>query len=254
MLKYVITAGLITIGTASHAQPLSFATNISVEMLHATFKPATAYKIAGQTQYDLGNFQLQTDFAFTTFSNAPVFSTPNSPIVSMDWYSTTLHGTYQFQNDLRVGLFAAGNFNPQLSGTQVYTLGTEAMLSFGKTDLEAAFGYEIEPNAPEDTTYTFLAAYHRFNPRLEAGIEFESWVSSVGPDSRITMAVLNGKYTLPNLPISLKLGVQNAYFTWRSPLTSIHTAISYEFGTPSENRAFHSRGFDAAALTIAARS
>ena len=256
MLKFSLKICFLLAGVTCQAQSLNFGGSVSVELIQANFKPATAYKIAGQTQFQLGSFELQTDVAYTTFSDAPLFSTPNSPIVSMDWYSTTLHASYGLPNGLRLGAFTTANFNPQYVGAEMFMLGAEVMLSFRKTDIEAACGFNVEPNSTlnGDLTYLSVAAYHAFTPEFEASFEAESWVNSSSPDSRITLASLNGKYTFANLPLALKLGVYNAYFTWRSPLSSFRATLSYEFGASPQNRAFHHRGFDAAALTVVARS
>ncbi|MBL1435900.1 MAG: hypothetical protein COB08_006845 [Rhodobacteraceae bacterium] len=256
MLKYILAAGFLFSGSIAHAQNLTFDTSVSVEKLYATFKPAEAFNIAAQTQLRFGDFGLQADYSFSAINNSPVFATPTSPRISMELSVLGVHGSYSITNALRAGAFATYQFAPNRPNAAMYTVGAEAMVSFGKTDIEAAAAIEFPVNNVSNLLAgnLFLAAYHTVSPRLELSVETSAWVSDMGPISRIILASANVKYTLPTAPLSLKLGVENAYFTWRAPLTSIRIGVSYDFGTPSEFRAFGERGMDFAELTVGARS
>ncbi len=256
MLKNILTAGVMLIGASAQAQNLSFDTNVSFEMVSATFKPAEAYSIATQTQFSVRNFGLQADYRFDATYDTPVFSTPASPRISMELATFGFHGGYRISNAIRAGAFATYMFKPSDFTSQSYTLGAEVMFSFGHTDIEAAAALEFPLNLSEPTQSgnLFFAAYHTVNPQLELSLESSAYVNEISPDARIILASANVKYTLPNLPLSFKTGVQNAYFTWRAPLTSVRFSISYDFGTPSEFRAFGQRGLDYVELLAAARS
>ncbi|NOR63141.1 MAG: hypothetical protein GQ535_11700 [Rhodobacteraceae bacterium] len=256
MLKRILTTGLILAGASAQAQNLSFDTSVSIEMVSATFKPAEAYSVATQTQFSVRNFELQADYRFDATYDTPIFSTLGSPRISMELLTVGFHGSYRVSNNVRAGAFATYMFKPSDFTSQSYTLGAEVMFSFGHTDIEAAVALEFPLNISEPTQSgnLFFAAYHSVNPQLELSLESSAYVNEISPDARIILASANAKYTLPNLPLSLKAGVQNAYFRWRAPLTSVRFSISYDFGAPSEFRAFGQRGLDYVELLAAARS
>ncbi len=256
MLRNILAAGILLSSATAHAQNLSFDTNVSFEMVSATFKPAKAYSVATQTQFSVKSFELQADYRFDATYDTPIFSTPGSPRISMELSTIGFHGGYRISNTVRAGAFATYMFKPSDFTSQSFTLGTEVMFSFGHTDIEAAFAFEfpLNINEPTQSGNLFFAAYHTVNPQLELSLESSAYVNEISPDARIILASANVKYTLPNLPLSLKAGVQDAYFTWRAPLTSLRFSISYDFGAPSELRAFGRRGLDYAELFAAARS
>jgi len=130
------------------------------------------------------------------------------------------------------------------------------MFSLGQIDIEAAAAYELPLSfqQPFQSGNLFLAAYYDISPQIEMSLESFSWISDLGAISHFTLASANVKYTFPNAPFSLKVGLQNSYTTWRAPLTSIKFGVSYDFGTPSGFRPFGKRGFDFFPLVVAVRS
>ncbi|HIP23281.1 MAG TPA: hypothetical protein EYG79_06785 [Rhodobacteraceae bacterium] len=251
MLKTLLAAGVVCAGVSAQAQNLSFDTNVSFEMTSALFKSAEADTIAAQTQFDVGAFALQADFLSSATYNAELFREPDLRYVSAENAILGAHAAYKVSDSVRVGGFASYAFAPRNVFGGILSVGAEAMLSFGRTDIEAAADVTIFSGYQMSQIY--LAAYHMVNPQLEFSVEATTYISGGRPDARIVMASAHAKYTLPNAPLSLKVGFQNAYLTWHETLPSVRVGISYEFGTPSRYRAFSRRGFDYSVLTVAAR-
>jgi len=106
MLRNILSVGIILSSTAAHAQGHSFDTNLSLEMVSATFKPAEAYIISSQTQWTVGNFALQADVSLSASYDAAIFATSISPRISGEYAVLGFHAALAKNESFRLGGFA----------------------------------------------------------------------------------------------------------------------------------------------------
>jgi len=191
----------MTAGASAHLQSLSFNTSISFETTSALSKSAEADTLAAQTQFGVGALTIQADFLASATYNVELFREPNLRYVSAENALLGAHAAYKVSDSVRVGGFASYAFTPQNVFDGVLTLGAEAMLSFGHTDIEVAADVAIFSGYQMNQIY--LAAYHTVNPQLEFSVESTTYISGGRPDATITMASAHAEYTFPNTPLSL---------------------------------------------------
>jgi hypothetical protein len=232
----LLTASLLALSTAAHAQMVFDGADITVDSvipLSGGFGDATKIGVSGRFAVSFGNIGIQSDIGYDTGIGG------GFPPGFYSW-DAGLHTYYKINDRVKVGAFYASETLDIFIG-QYSTFGAEAMIAFGKLDVEIAIG-GMDALGGDDIFIISADGYYQINDSFEvnAGV----WSFS-GAGDTITNASIGASYALANVPVSLGATYTHGFISGGGPgADSISVNVSYSFGGNGNERLFKTRNLD----------
>ena len=234
MKRALLTASFLALSTAAHAQMVFDGADITVDSVFpfgGAFEDSIKIGATGRAAISFGNVGIQADMGYDTLTGG------DAPSSFYSW-DAGFHTYYKISETAKVGAFYTTEDLDELG--QYSTFGVEAMLGFGKLDVElsiAGSGGDVD-----DLTIVSVDGYYQINDALEVS----AGVSSYLFDSEdISMASIGVDYTLANLPVSFGTAYTHSFSSGGDlSADSISVNVSYSFGGNGSERLFKNRNFD----------
>ncbi len=230
----LLTASLLSLSVAAQAQMVFDGADITVDAvfpLTGGFTDSTKIGVTGRAAISFGSIGIQADIGYDTATGSvlpPSFYT----------WDAGLHTYYKISETVKVGAFYTSE-NLELLG-QYSTFGVEAMLGFGKLDVELSIAGSEDIGA--DLVIVTADGYYQINDTLEVSAGVSSYINEFG---HISIASIGADYTLANLPVSLGAAYTHGFSSnGNGSGDSISVNVFYSFGGTGGQRLFQNRNMD----------
>lgn len=240
MKKLLITASALAfMGVSAQAQMAFDGADITVEALFpqaSGLNDVTKYGVTGRVAVSFGNIGVQADMGYDTLEGSGVPSNVYS-------WDAGVHTYYKFNSRIKAGAYYTSENINEFGSGNIATYGAEALIGFGKFDVELSVGAsdELFTNAAIITADGF----YQINDTLSINAGIWSLVETNGGSNTISIAKVGLEYSMSNAPLTFGVFYGAGFLNGDSAnADSISASVSYSFGGKSDERLFGNRNIE----------